>query len=148
MVMHNFRRGLKVGDLTKSLHLAKPRSYPELVAKASQFMLLEDAESSPPSVFGAKKEKKRKHRGDERSPTTMHMAKGRGRDEGKPRHVQQQRHFSRPLPEVYAATVKQDWVRPARPKPTPLTGVDPDNYCEFHRNYGHRLHRCRALNPA
>ncbi|PKA46908.1 hypothetical protein AXF42_Ash021472 [Apostasia shenzhenica] len=47
VAMHNFRRGLKVGDLSKSLQLAKPRSYPELVARASKFMLLEDAESSP-----------------------------------------------------------------------------------------------------
>ncbi|PKA59965.1 hypothetical protein AXF42_Ash009649 [Apostasia shenzhenica] len=46
VAMHNFRRGLKVGDLSKSLQLAKPRSYPELVARASQFILLEDAESS------------------------------------------------------------------------------------------------------
>ncbi|PKA55217.1 hypothetical protein AXF42_Ash003854 [Apostasia shenzhenica] len=73
VAMHNFRRGLKVGDLSKSLQLAKPRSNPELVARASQFMLLEDAESSPPDVSGAKQErKKRKHRGDEPPTTKLH----------------------------------------------------------------------------
>ncbi|PKA63288.1 hypothetical protein AXF42_Ash017756 [Apostasia shenzhenica] len=100
VAMHNFRRGRKVGDLSKSLQLAKPQSYPELVARASQFMLLEDAESSPPDVSRAKQEKrKRKHRGDESPPTRLHITKSRGRDEGKPRHFQHQKHFfSRPLP--------------------------------------------------
>ncbi|PKA55141.1 hypothetical protein AXF42_Ash003778 [Apostasia shenzhenica] len=54
VTMHNFRRGLKIGDLSKSLQLAKPRSYPELVVRASQFMLLEDAESSPTGAPGIK----------------------------------------------------------------------------------------------
>ncbi|PKA46319.1 hypothetical protein AXF42_Ash021631 [Apostasia shenzhenica] len=56
VAMHNFRRGLKMGDLSKSLQLAKPRSYPELVARASQFMLLEDTESSSPDVSRVKQE--------------------------------------------------------------------------------------------
>ncbi|PKA62577.1 hypothetical protein AXF42_Ash012163 [Apostasia shenzhenica] len=125
VAMHNFRRGLKAGDLSKSLQLAKPRSYPELVARASQFMLLEDAESSPTDAPRVKQEKrKRKHRGAEPPATRMHMTKSRDRDEGKPRHVQHKKLFlSRPLPEVYAAAVKQGWIRPA----------------------GHRLHKCRGL---
>ncbi|PKA54878.1 hypothetical protein AXF42_Ash000713 [Apostasia shenzhenica] len=63
VAMHNYRKGLKSGDLSKSLQLVKPRSYPELVATASQFVLLEDAEASPPDVSGVKKERKKKHRG-------------------------------------------------------------------------------------
>ncbi|PKA65105.1 hypothetical protein AXF42_Ash013226 [Apostasia shenzhenica] len=95
VAMHNFRRGLKVGDLSKSLHLAKPRSYPKLVARASQFMFLEDVESSPPDISRVKQEKrKRKHRGDEPPAPKIHMAKNRDQDEGKPRHIQHQKHFS------------------------------------------------------
>ncbi|PKA53158.1 hypothetical protein AXF42_Ash009888 [Apostasia shenzhenica] len=107
VAMHNFRRRLKVGDLSKSLQLAKPRSYPELVARASQFMLLEDAESSPTDAPGVQEKRKRKHRGAEPPTTRIHMTKSRDRDEGKPRHVQHQKLFlSRSLPEVYAATIK------------------------------------------
>ncbi|PKA62796.1 hypothetical protein AXF42_Ash020068 [Apostasia shenzhenica] len=54
VAMHDFRRGLNVGDLSKSLQLAKSPSYPELVARASQFMLLEDVESFPTSAPGVK----------------------------------------------------------------------------------------------
>ncbi|PKA45804.1 hypothetical protein AXF42_Ash018355 [Apostasia shenzhenica] len=94
VAMHNYRRGLKAGDLSKSLQLAEPRSYPELVARASQFMLLEDAESSPTDASGVKQEKrKRKHRGAELPATRMHMTKSRDRDEGKTRHVQHKKAF-------------------------------------------------------
>ncbi|PKA65732.1 hypothetical protein AXF42_Ash013147 [Apostasia shenzhenica] len=89
VAMHNFRRGLKVGDLSKSLQLAKPQSYPKLVAKASQFMFLEDAESSPPDASIVKqKNRKRKYRGDEPTAMKIYMAKNRDRGEGKPRHIQ------------------------------------------------------------
>ncbi|PKA59198.1 hypothetical protein AXF42_Ash001291 [Apostasia shenzhenica] len=84
VAMHNYRRGLKSEDLSKSLQLAKPRSYPELVARASQFVLLEDAEASPPDIFEAKKEKKRKHRGDEPSSTMNSRGNNHGRDERRP----------------------------------------------------------------
>ncbi|PKA59528.1 hypothetical protein AXF42_Ash016552 [Apostasia shenzhenica] len=145
--MHNFQRRLKVGDLSKSLQLAKPRSYPELVARASQFMLLEDAESSPAGIFGVRQERnKRKHRGVEPPVTRVQMARPHDREEGRPRHAQPPKLLlSRPLPEVYAVAVKQGWIRPAGPRPTPPLGVDPNDYCEFHGNYGHRLHRCRGL---
>ncbi|PKA55774.1 hypothetical protein AXF42_Ash012066 [Apostasia shenzhenica] len=138
VAMHNFRRGLKVGDLSKSLQLAKPRSYPELVARASQFMLLEEAESSPAGVSGVRQERnKRKHRGVEPPATRVQMARPHDREEGRPRHAQPPRLLlSRPLPEVYAAAVKKDWIRPARPRPAPPPGVDPNDYCEFHGNYG------------
>ncbi|PKA57087.1 hypothetical protein AXF42_Ash002391 [Apostasia shenzhenica] len=110
--MHNFRRGLKVGDLSKSLQLAKPRSYPELVARASQFMLLEDVESSPACVSGVRQERnKRKHQGVEPPVTRVQMARPHDREEGRPRHAQPPKILlSRPLPEVYAAAVKQDWI--------------------------------------
>ncbi|PKA53759.1 hypothetical protein AXF42_Ash020680 [Apostasia shenzhenica] len=42
VAIHNYRRGLISGDLSKSLQLVKPKSFPELMARASQFMLLED----------------------------------------------------------------------------------------------------------
>ncbi|PKA56309.1 hypothetical protein AXF42_Ash011239 [Apostasia shenzhenica] len=84
MAMHNFRRGLKVGDLSKSLQLAKPRSYPELVARASQFMLLEDAESSPTDALGVRQERsKRKHRDAEPSATRIRVARHHDREEEK-----------------------------------------------------------------
>ncbi|PKA62944.1 hypothetical protein AXF42_Ash007740 [Apostasia shenzhenica] len=108
VVMHNFRRGLKVGDLSKSLQLAKPRSYPELVARASQFMLLKDVESSPAGVSGVRQERnKRKHRGVEPPATGVQMARPHDREEGRPRHDQPLKLLlSRPLPEIYAAAVK------------------------------------------
>ncbi|PKA58148.1 hypothetical protein AXF42_Ash012871 [Apostasia shenzhenica] len=144
VAMHNFRRGLKVGDLSKSLQLAKPRSYPELVARASQFMLLEDAESSPTGVSGERN--KMKHRGIELPVTRIQTARTRDRDEGRPRQTQPPKLLlSRPLPEVYAAAVKQGWIRSTGPKPAPPPGADPNDYCEFHGNYGHMLHRCRGL---
>ncbi|PKA46922.1 hypothetical protein AXF42_Ash021625 [Apostasia shenzhenica] len=147
VAMHNFRQGLKVGDLSKSLQLAKPRSYPELVARASQFMLLEDAESSPTGAPGVKQERsKRKHRDVEPSATRMRVARHHDREEEKPRRAPPQKLFlSRPLPEVYAVAVKQGWIRPAGPRPAPPPGVDPNDYCEFHGNYGHMLHKCRGL---
>ncbi|PKA45599.1 hypothetical protein AXF42_Ash010938 [Apostasia shenzhenica] len=147
VAIHNFRRGLKVGDLSKSLQLAKPWSYPELVARASQFMLLEDAESSPTGAPEIKQERsKRKHRDAEPSATRIRVAKHHDRDEEKPRRALPPKLFlSRPLPEVYAAAVKQGWIRPARPRPAPPPGVDPNDYCEFHGNYGHRLHKCQGL---
>ncbi|PKA52967.1 hypothetical protein AXF42_Ash001948 [Apostasia shenzhenica] len=84
VAMHNFRQGLKVGDLSKSLQLAKPRCYPDLIARASQFMLLEDAESSPTSAPGVKQERsKRKHRGAEPPTTRMRVAKHHEEEEGR-----------------------------------------------------------------
>ncbi|PKA47937.1 hypothetical protein AXF42_Ash016283 [Apostasia shenzhenica] len=147
VAMHNFRRGLKVGDLSKSLQLAKPRSYPELVARASQFMLLEDAESTPTGAAGVKQERsKRKHRGAEQPATRIRVVRPPDREEERPRHARPSRLFlSQPLPEVYAAAVKQGWIRPVGPRQAPPPGMDPNDYCEFHGNYGHRLHKCRGL---
>ncbi|PKA54970.1 hypothetical protein AXF42_Ash003606 [Apostasia shenzhenica] len=146
VTIDNYRRGLKSRDLSKSLQLAKPQSYKELVAKASQFVLLEDDKASPPDVSRAKKEKKRKHRGNEPSSTMNRRGKNHGRDDRRPREIHEQKHFlSWPLTEVYAAAVKQGWVHPARPKPALPARVDPENYYDFHENYGHELHKCRSL---
>ncbi|PKA65581.1 hypothetical protein AXF42_Ash005915 [Apostasia shenzhenica] len=86
---HNYRMGLKSGDLSKSLQLAKPRSYLELVARASQFVLLEDAEASLHDVSEAKKKKKRKHRGDELSTTMNRRVKNYSRDGRRSRQTQE-----------------------------------------------------------
>ncbi|PKA60948.1 hypothetical protein AXF42_Ash006583 [Apostasia shenzhenica] len=53
--------------------------------------------------------------------------------------------LGRSLRSMRRAAVKKGWVRPTGPKPAPPIGVYPDNYCEFHGNYGHRLHKCRGL---
>ncbi|PKA61106.1 hypothetical protein AXF42_Ash006002 [Apostasia shenzhenica] len=145
--MHNFRRGLKVGDLSKSLQLAKSRSYSELVARASQFMLLKDAESSPAAASGARPDRnKRKHQGVEPPAMRVPVARPHDREEGRSRYIQPPKLvLSRPLPEVYAAAIKQGWIRPTGPRPVPPPVVDPNDYCEFHGNYGNRLHRCRGL---
>ncbi|PKA53128.1 hypothetical protein AXF42_Ash009858 [Apostasia shenzhenica] len=50
VAMHNYRRGLISGDLSKSLQLVKPKSFLELMARASQFMLLEDTGNGAPNV--------------------------------------------------------------------------------------------------
>ncbi|PKA57336.1 hypothetical protein AXF42_Ash002641 [Apostasia shenzhenica] len=85
--------------------------------------MLEDAKASPPDVSRAKKEKKRKHWGDEPSATMICIGKNYIRDERRPHQTHEQKHF---------------FSRPPN-------GVDPENYYEFHGNYGHKLHKCRTF---
>ncbi|PKA64108.1 hypothetical protein AXF42_Ash005120 [Apostasia shenzhenica] len=89
VAMHNYRRGLKSGDLSKSLQLVKPRSYPELVARASQFILLENAEASPPDVSRVKKGRKRKHQGNDTPSTMIRGGRNHGRDQRRPQQARE-----------------------------------------------------------
>ncbi|PKA45956.1 hypothetical protein AXF42_Ash019717 [Apostasia shenzhenica] len=34
---------------------------------------------------------------------------------------------------------------PIRTQASAFNKIDPDKYCELYRNYGHKLHKCRAL---
>ncbi|PKA65302.1 hypothetical protein AXF42_Ash005635 [Apostasia shenzhenica] len=64
VAIHNYRRGLISSDLSKSLQLVKPKSFPEIVARANQFVLLEDTGNDAPDISDPRVEQrvKRKYR--------------------------------------------------------------------------------------
>ncbi|PKA55229.1 hypothetical protein AXF42_Ash003866 [Apostasia shenzhenica] len=58
VAIHNYRRGLIRGDLSKSLQLVKPKSLLDLMARASQFELREDAGNDAPDISDPRAEQR------------------------------------------------------------------------------------------